>query len=1321
VDEEDEDEEEQQVNFRTLLIPVIVPLTRLADFIMQEKEQAKLAAANMASKIERTAVGHDALAHVNDDDDHDSGGGLDQTFQLGSQTRKPRKHSFMEDVAAPCGITQNSNNEMGGGGDDLAVGAHHVGSHDILDRYWEATEGGRLSDRFRLLHQARREQRLLLLLDGLDECGDPRSQAIVSAFIGGPLAREGQPMVVLATTPGGIAATKQGVSTIGENMAFQILSLRSPSPEQYRDMLTANMDKGTRSWMGTREMVNEVAALPDVIRNPYSAPLFVEWRFACGDTDFLNEYRGRRPEATFLHQDHAAYCYDIWEAPVKELQQAQIQITGELDAPRKRSEVWSEDEVVSEEEFDDASVDSDNAISEIRSWRLNQVSLLHEHVRNGVHCGMLEHDSHMLVVVPEAMDEAQLRLPGRAHMGHELGHPSFKGVADLADGAQGSTKHSRRESTLTKWGRTNQRTKEEEEVDKKITKENTRRGKLHPSSTSSLVDGTSAEDLVSRKAIINSRKSMREHGGLDLVGSPSLCLLPPAGIELLEEDKMDLLPSETHTSAAVRRNFAQGADGPLCAASARARKLSARVFDLLSRATHLSHCRRTCVITTTSEFDSDIPGPSATPKDTVGAAAAEGGSASWASCGVDGGRENGRLDGLRWKWEARQETRKVEEDKLDELQNWKVDVDELDELQKAGTKILPPMEVRWASTVDEAFHREADRIMGVELAAELKAMKQWHRPSAFAGGGEGDGGDSDVDSDVDPDVDPDVEPEELHDFVCVLQIPKKKGAQQLADEKCLKAVWEREMRLLPVGVEFGGVRDAAIIGKKQLEVRQLARALGALVRNCRLPGTKSAQILHRTSDPSVAPGSAVASWGSTEMSGLRSASLVWAHPTLQHFMAAQHIERECTLALELDDCNNHDPRVHGSAFKGVIDNLFSLHAGDTSTKLHRFGILKDAWWRPVVFMLARSSLDFERSVVTPLWQLLMEELNRRAAPALSELMWLAANACDQVVVRAFRLGNVSPSQKFYEPVEEGNVLPVHNACNSSDPNTPLILSLLEADAEMPGMLTADSMAPIHFACTLDVPIPLVVATLIKRWPDSVLEGATDSGWIPLHYLCSLERPNLVIVRLLLRANSLAATTKDVLTGKLALHLCCECASTVVPTDEEEAGSDSDHDDNEVLEAVAEKPKVKGKEAKAQPEAGADKDGPRLDVGTLVVRELLASCPSTASALDVSEKLPLHYACHRDCQSGGVVLELLKVCTPCIYAAAYAPCLVCGAPAVYYVCKLSLPPFSVPSCFPIGFPRRSTHARLTRHAPYSPRVHEEFPVTRSPQSPAGSIP
>jgi hypothetical protein len=83
-------------------------------------------------------------------------------------------------------------------------------------------------------------------------------------------------------------------------------------------------------------------------------------------------------------------------------------------------------------------------------------------------------------------------------------------------------------------------------------------------------------------------------------------------------------------------------------------------------------------------------------------------------------------------------------------------------------------------------------------------------------------------------------------------------------------------------------------------------------------------------------------------------------------------------------------------------------AGDTPTKLRRFGILKDAWWRLVVFMLARSSLDFERSVVAPLWQLLMEELNRRAAPALNELMWLAANACDQVVLRASRLGKSMP-------------------------------------------------------------------------------------------------------------------------------------------------------------------------------------------------------------------------------------------------------------------------------------------------------------------------
>jgi hypothetical protein len=1287
---EKKEDEDAQVNYRTLLIPVIVPLTRLADFIAKEEKQAKRVAYKK-SKLGRTASGYDVMANTRDGDDE----GISSTkMMMGlDQRRKSRKQSFLDSVAAPGGI----GGELFSKKQSLDMGAE--GGLDILDRYWEATEGGRLSDRFRMLHQARREQRLLLLLDGLDECGDPSSQATLSAFIGGPLAREGQPMLVLATTPGGLAATKAGVSAIGENMAFQMLTLQSPSPDQYRDMLTTNLDRETRAWMGTREMVDSVAALPDVIRNPYSASLFVEWRFACGDVDFLNSYRGHRPEATFLKQDHESYKYDIWEAPVKELQQAQIQITGELEAPRRRSTakgkaveerresaMWSDDETASGEGDDDKSVDSDMEISDIRSWRLNLVSLLHEHVRGGIHCGMLEHDPHMLVVV----DDSQLQLPGRAHMGQHIGHPSYKGMwrdgAELPEYDAYSTKMRQKLVTaqLERLSPTKSRPSSPEKLSPPPVEE---LATPSPDSDEEDKDDNNSKKIVAKKVDywpkepLDPRRRIREHGGLDIVGSPSLCILPPAGIELLEEDKTDLLPTEAYTmvgtkASMARRKFAKGRDGPNAASSARARLMARRMFDVLVRATHLSHCRRTCVITTSSEFDGELHGPSATPMEKFGAAAAEGGSAIEA-------RENGRLDGLRWKWEARQEMRPGSK-------AWLVEEDELPALQKSGSNIAPPSQSRWCSTVDEAFQTEANRMMTVELSAELKAMKEYHKPSAFAG----DGGD-DYD---DPD---DIPPEEL-------QYPKKKGAQQEADEKCLAAVWERDMKLLPIGVENNGIRDAAIIAKKQAEVRALARALGALVRNSRLPGTKASQILHQPADPSAIAGAATASWGSTESAGLKANGLVWAHPTVQHFMAAQHIERECMLALELDECNNQDPRLHGSAFKGMIEAVFSLYEGDKTTQLRRYGVLKDEWWRPVIFMLARSGLDFERSVVTPLWQLLMEELNRRAAGALSELMWLAANACEQVVVRAFRLGKVEPSEKFYEPVEDGNVLPVHKACNSADPDTPLILSLLEADAEMPGMLTADSMAPIHFACTLGVPIPLVVATLIKRWPDSVLEGATDSGWIPLHFLCSLERPNLIIVRLLLHANALAATTKDVLTGKLALHLCCECASTVIPTEEEESGSDEDDDDDDdddehAAEDVKDtkdtkdtkdaKPKAKDtKDAKEEPKeeqpeavvvegelpeghpeshhhkhhkkkrkkstSGADEgygekeDGPRLDVGTLVVRELLASCPSTAAALDVSEKLPLHYACHRDCQSGGVVVELLKVllsadlCTPC---------------------------------------------------------------------------
>ena len=72
-----------------------------------------------------------------------------------------------------------------------------------------------------------------------------------------------------------------------------------------------------------------------------------------------------------------------------------------------------------------------------------------------------------------------------------------------------------------------------------------------------------------------------------------------------------------------------------------------------------------------------------------------------------------------------------------------------------------------------------------------------------------------------------------------------------------------------------------------------------------------------------------------------------------------------------------------------------------------------------------------------------------------------------------------------------------------------------------------------------------------------------------------------------------------------------------------------------------KRKAEEERIRAAEAMGLSANDEMLDVGTLVVRELLTSCPATATMTDVSQKLPLHYACHRDCQSGGVVVELLK--------------------------------------------------------------------------------
>ena len=141
------------------------------------------------------------------------------------------------------------------------------------------------------------------------------------------------------------------------------------------------------------------------------------------------------------------------------------------------------------------------------------------------------------------------------------------------------------------------------------------------------------------------------------------------GLEELKDDPADLLPSESKSAkglddALQRRTFAKGSEGPLLQMSSRTRKLADRAFNLLARATYLTHCRRTTFISTAAEHDNDflLRGPSAAPE-SFGPRAANGGSAT-------DERENGPLEEMRWKWESRNEYQ-------DMARAWLVEADEV--------------------------------------------------------------------------------------------------------------------------------------------------------------------------------------------------------------------------------------------------------------------------------------------------------------------------------------------------------------------------------------------------------------------------------------------------------------------------------------------------------------------------------------------------------------------------------------------------------------------------------------------------------------------
>ena len=89
-------------------------------------------------------------------------------------------------------------------------------------------------------------------------------------------------------------------------------------------------------------------------------------------------------------------------------------------------------------------------------------------------------------------------------------------------------------------------------------------------------------------------------------------------------------------------------------------------------------------------------------------------------------------------------------------------------------------------------------------------------------------------------------------------------------------------------------------------------------------------LVHNAADGGSLGGSATAAWGASDRAGLKSAALVWDSEAVHYFMAAQHIERECHLALEVDERLQNEPDELGSRFREVVDTLFDL--GDTSKK-----------------------------------------------------------------------------------------------------------------------------------------------------------------------------------------------------------------------------------------------------------------------------------------------------------------------------------------------------------------------------------------------------